>query len=92
MNDENKIIKLINGDLLIGKTAKGDNESIIVEKPYTVKNLGEGPCVLPYELDLLLEPMKFISFQAFNILWLKNLSDFPQVQEQYLSATTGINL
>ena len=92
MNDENKIIKLINGDLLIGKTAKGDNEAIIVENPYTVKNLGEGPCVLPYELDLLLEPMKFISFQAFNILWLKNLSDFPQVQEQYLSATTGIDL
>lgn len=92
MNDELKIIKLINGDILIGKAANGENESVIVETPYTVKNLGEGPCVLPYEMDLLLEPMKFISFQAFNILWLKNLSDFPQVQEQYISATTGIDL
>jgi len=91
-NEENKIIKLINGDLLIGKAGQGDNEAVVVENPYTVKNLGEGPCVLPYELDLLMEPMKFISFQAFNILWIKNLSDFPQVNDQYISATTGIDI
>jgi hypothetical protein len=91
-NDENKVIMLINGDMLIGKTAKGENEAIIVENPYTVEDLGEGMCVLPYCLTKLMDPMKFISFQAFNILWLKNLSDFPQVQEQYLSATTGIDL
>lgn len=92
MKNENKIIKLINGDLLIGKAGQGDKEAIIVEKPYTVKDLGKGPCVLPYELDVLVTPMKFISFQAFNILWIKNLSDFPQVEEQYISATTGIDL
>lgn len=90
--DENKIIKLINGDLLIGNAGQGENESVVVENPYTVKDLGQGPCVLPYELDLLLEPMKFISFQAYNILWLKNLKDFPQVEEQYISATTGIDI
>ncbi len=92
MTDENKIIKLVNNDLIIGKAAKGENDSIIVEKPYTVKDLGSGPCVMPYELDLLIEPMKFISFGSFNMLWLKNLSDFPQVQEQYISATSGIDL
>jgi len=87
-----KVIKLINGDLLIGHAAKAKDEAIIVEAPYTVKDLGQGPCVLPYELDLLMEPMKFVSFQGFNILWLKNLEDFPQVQEQYISATSGIDL
>jgi hypothetical protein len=46
--------------------------------------------VLPYEADLLMEPMKFISFGAFNMLWLKNLSDFPQVSEQYVQAVTGL--
>jgi len=92
MNDDLKIIKLINNDLIIGRASKGDNEAIVVENPYTVKNLGEGPCVLPYELDILLEPMKYISFQAFNVLWIKNLEDFLQVQEQYISATTGIDI
>ena len=90
MENENKVIKLINGDLIIGKAAKGENDYIIMENPYTVKDLGKGPCVMPYEYDLLLEPMKFISFSSFNMMWLKNLSDFPQVNDQYTQATTGL--
>ncbi len=90
--DENKIVMLINSDMLIGKTAKGENESIIVENPFTVEDLGKGACVMPYCLPKLMSPMKFISFQAFNILWIKNLSDFPQVENQYIAATSNIDL
>lgn len=90
-NTDNKIIKLINNDIIIGNATNGDKEgSVIVEKPYTVKDLGKGPCVMPYEFDILLEPMTHIGFQAFNILWIKNLSDFPQVESQYIQATTGL--
>jgi len=87
-----KILKLINNDILIGTATKGDNDQVVVENPYTVKNLGNGPCVLPYELDMLMEPMKFVAFNPYNILWLKNLSDFPEVQNQYIAATSGIEL
>jgi len=87
-----KILKLINNDILIGTATKGDNEQVVIEKPYTVKDLGNGPCVLPYELDMLMEPMEFVAFNPYNILWLKNLSDFPEVQNQYTAATSGIEL
>lgn len=90
---DKKVIKLVNNDILIGIAGKGDQEgSVIIEKPYTVKDLGQGPCVMPYELDLLVEPMEFISFQSFNILWIKNLSDFPAVESQYTQATTGLEI
>lgn len=89
---ENKVLKLVTGDILIGKCSKGENDQIVVEKPYTVKDLGQGPCVMPYELDLLIEPMEFVAFPSFNMVWLKNLEDFPKVQEQYISATSGIDL
>jgi len=91
MEDE-KIIKLINSDLIIGKAGKGDNDMIVVENPYTVKDLGNGPCVMPYELDMLMEPMKTVGFHSMNILWIKNLKDFNQVQEQYELATSGVQL
>lgn len=87
-----KIVKLINNDILIGAASKGDNDQVVIEKPYTVKNLGQGPCVLPYELDMLMEPMAFIAFNPYNILWIKNLSDFPEVQNQYTSAISGIEI
>lgn len=87
-----KIIKLINNDILIGNASKAENDSIVIENPYTIKDLGHGPCVLPYELDVLMEPMKFINFQAFNVLWIKNLKDFTEVHTQYSSATSGIDL
>lgn len=92
--DLTRLVKLINGDLVFGAASKSeDNENLIViEKPFTVKNLGEGPCVLPYEVDLLMEPMKFIALQEFNIMWVKNLTDFPEVYNQYISATSGIDL
>lgn len=92
MQEDNKILKLVNSDILIGKCSKGDNDQIVVENPYTVKDLGKGPCVMPYELDLLIDPMKYIAFPGFNMLWLKNLKDFPTVEEQYISATSGIDI
>lgn len=89
---DNKIIKLVNGDLIIGDASRSDNGTIVIDKPYTIKDFGQGPCVLPYELDRLLEPMTHIAFEPYNMLWLKNLSDFPVVESQYISATTGIDL
>ena len=83
----------MNNDIIIGPASNGETpDSVIVEKPYTVKDLGNGPCVMPYEFDLLLEPMNFIGFHNFNILWIKNLSDFPQVESQYIQATSGLQI
>lgn len=86
------IFKLVNSDYIIGNPSKDEKENIVVENPYTIKDLGQGPCVMPYDLDLLTEPMKFIAFQPFNVLWFKSLSEFPQVQKQYITATTGIEI
>jgi len=88
-----KVIKLLNNDILIGTASKGETpETVVVETPYTVKDVGQGPCVMPYEFDLLLEPMKIITFQSYNILWIKHLSDFPTVEQQYIKATTGLEI
>ena len=89
---DNKIIKLINNDIIIGNAGKGENDMVVIENPYTVKDLGQGMCVMPYELDVLMEPMKSIGFHSMNILWIKNLSDFDQVQTQYLGAISGIEM
>jgi len=90
--EEEKVLKLVTGDLIIGKCSNGENNHVVVENPYTVKDLGQGPCVMPYELDLLMEPMKTLAFPAFNMVWLKNLSNFPEVKKQYTSAVTGLVL
>jgi hypothetical protein len=85
-----RILKLTNGDLIIGDSESIDENNVSVTKPYTIIDFGKGPCVVPYELHLLMEPMNQVTLRMFDIMWSKALSDFPMVEQQYISATTGI--
>jgi len=90
--EEIRIMKLKNNDILIGKAVLIENDQLLINNPYTVKDLGQGPCVMPYELDILVEPMKYISFDKDQILWVHFLKDFTAVQDQYIQATSGLIL
>lgn len=86
------IFKLTNNDIIIGNILSSDEESITLEHPYSIYDLGDGPCVVPYELPTLLSPMETITLRMFDIMWNKKLSDFSTVQDQYFAATTGIDI
>ena len=86
------ILKLSNNDLVIGEILDSSESNITLGKPYTVRKTPEGPQLLPYELELLLEPMDDIIIRTYDVMWNKALKDFPVIEQQYSAATTGIEL
>ena len=89
-----RVHKLTTGELVIG-ASKGEGDFVIVDKPYSVYETfnadgTQAVAVMPYEFPYLMEPMETITLRAFDIMWSKKLEDFPQVEVQYIEATTGI--
>jgi len=86
------VIKLTNNDIIIGNVISSTEEHIIIEHPYSIYDIGQGPCVMPYELPTLLAPMESVTLRMFDVMWVRNLDEFSTVKEQYLKATSGLEL
>lgn len=84
-----RVISLTNGDLVIGDS-KADGDNVLVVAPYSIYDTEQGPAVMPYMLPVLMEPMETVTLRSFDIMWTKRLEDFPQVESQYIAATTGL--
>lgn len=90
-----RVHKLTNGELVIGES-RPEGDFLIVDAPYSIYETfdeetgAQRVAVMPYEFPYLMEPMKNVSLRAFDIMWNKALSDFPQVEAQYIAATTGL--
>ncbi len=87
-----RVHKLTTGELVIGES-EGQGDFVIVQAPYSIYETSTGQmAVMPYEYPYLVEPMKDITLRAFDIMWSKRLDEFPQVETQYIEATTGVKL
>ena len=62
------VFKLVNGDIIIGNIVGNDEQNITLEHPYSIYDLGQGPCVMPYELPILLTPMKELTLRMFDVI------------------------
>ena len=91
-NNESKlrIMELTTGNLIMGDSIAAENDGVRIENPYTVIDFGDGPCVIPYMLHLLMAPMEHITLRMYDVMWNKALSEFPDVETQYNSAISGI--
>lgn len=90
-----RVHKLTNGELVIGESTPQD-DFLIVDKPYSIYETfdeetgAQRVAVMPYEFPYLLEPMESVNLRAFDVMWNKALSDFPQVEAQYIAAINGV--
>ena len=84
MEKTERVFKLSSGDLVIGNAyASEDGQSITIEFPYTVIDQR----LVPYEMMSLIEPMEYVTINAFYIMWNKRLVEFPKVYKSYRAAT-----
>jgi hypothetical protein len=86
-----RFFKLINGEMVYGDTETVPTQNgteIIIKKPYMVK----GGNVMPYCMDVLPSAPGAIQIHPMNILWTVPLDEFPDVEEAYIKATSGIVL
>ncbi len=84
------VFKLTSGDIIIGNIVATTETDVTVQHPYSVYDIGQGPCLMPYEMPTLLAAMENITIRLFDIMWNKKLSEFETIEEQYFAATTGI--
>jgi len=92
MNTDKRILKLTNDDLIIGEVVAIDEHLIQVINPYSIYDFGEGPAIAPYMLPLLMEPMSDVTIRVFDIMWSKDLESFSELNNQYFSACSNIDL
>ena len=86
----NIIVKLTNNDIVIGNLLESNETEILIEHPYSVYDFEGAPCVMPYEINRLVDSMFTVGLRTYDIMWSKPLSDFPTVEKNYVQATTGI--
>ena len=86
-----KVIKLINGELLLGSVQGVQTENgveILIQQPYIASNGN----IMPYCVNDLGNGPGAVQIHPMNILWTNPLSDFPQVSDAYFKATTKLDL
>jgi hypothetical protein len=82
-----KVLKLINNETLFGEcTWVKDSPDLFIENPW--KALGGE--VMPYMEGDLMIPLKAVQIHPMNILWSAPMDDFPELQQLWVSKTSGI--
>lgn len=88
---QNRVFKLITNEIVMGEvhlveTTRGDE--IIIKKPFTVINGN----LTPYMLKELMNAPGAIQIHPMNVIWNVEISEFPEVQNAYIKATTNLIL
>lgn len=86
-----RVFKLINGEIILGEVNLIETDrgtEIIIKTPFTVKSGN----LTPYMYAELLKAPGAIQIHPMNVLWNVDISEFPDVQTAYITATSGIIL
>lgn len=88
-----KVIKLINGEILIGTVESAPNvhgvNEVLIKQPYTaIETVG----LIPYCVTALGSAPAAVQIHPMNILWVSPLEDFPEANKTYIKATSGIEV
>lgn len=87
----NRVFELINNKLIIGETELIETErgtEVLIKNPFTIVNGN----ITPYLYKELLKAPGAIQIHPLNILASWDISEFPDVQNAHLRATTNIIL
>ena len=85
-----RFFKLITGELIFGEIEPVVNDlgqpEILIIRPYTVS----GGRAIPYMYDILGVSPRAVPIHPINVLWNVPLDEFEDINNAYITATTGI--
>jgi len=85
------VFKLSNSDIVIGSYEQIDENTVRIFNPCGIYTVNGEPCVMPYDVHLLINPMKSVDIRLFDVMYNKKLSEFEIVQEQYNNLIQSLN-
>jgi len=87
MQDKLRVIKLVNGETIMGEceTVYTENAAeILIKTPFCATTAG----IMPYMVDVMASAPAAIQIHPMNVLWTVPLDEFPQANEKYKEATS----
>lgn len=81
-----RIFKLINNDIVFGKASSDDKGQVIIEDPYSIKDM----MVHPYMSQDFGEGLPCLIIHPMNIVWSVPMEDIKMIDKVYEEAMTGI--
>jgi hypothetical protein len=93
-----KVYKLIDKSIVLGTEVESNDVTVTVQQPLNLTqvhnpNTGE-PEIAFLPMDLIfadaLDSKNVITFKHSQIMWIKDMADFPNYDQNYVQQTTGI--
>lgn len=98
MSNVRKVYKLIEKSIVLGVEVSADNNTVTVQEPLNLTQVhnpqtGE-PEIAFLPMDLIFadaaDSKNVVTFKQEQIMWTKDLADFPNYDQNYVHQTTGI--
>ena len=98
MANERKVYKLIDKSIVLGVEVESTDTTVTVKEPLNLTQIhnpqtGE-PEIAFLPMDLIfadaMETKNTVTLKQEQIMWTKDLSDFPNYDQNYVHQTTGI--
>ena len=93
-----KVYKLIDKSIVLGVEVSSDTDAVTVKEPLNLTQVhnpqsGE-PEIAFLPMDLIfadaIDTKNIVTFKQTQIMWTKDLADFPNYDQNYVHQTTGI--
>lgn len=93
-----KVYKLIDKSIVLGTEIESDDTTVTVQEPVNLTQIhnpttGE-PEIAFLPMDLIFadaaDSKNVVTFKQSQIMWTKDLADFPNYDQNYVHQTTGI--
>jgi len=93
-----KVYKLIDKSIVLGVEIESDNNTVTVKEPLNLTQIhnpqtGE-PEIAFLPMDLIFADAtatkNTVTFKQSQVMWTKDLADFPNYDQNYVQQTTGI--
>lgn len=98
MANVRKVYKLIDKSIVLGVEVESNDSTVTVKEPLNLTQIhnpqtGE-PEIAFLPMDLIFadsaETKNVVTFKQEQVMWTKDLSDFPNYDQNYIQQTTGI--
>ena len=93
-----RVYKLIDKSIVLGVEVEANTDTVTVQQPLNLTQVhnpetGE-PEIAFLPMDLIFadatDSKNVVTFKQSQIMWIKDMSDFPNYDQNYVSQTTGI--